>query len=332
MAIRSYDKPLFQPWNEDDFSGDLLVSAMTPVQKWMYRTLLQRAFFHSTRPDLPNDPELLWRLAGCESRKQWDENSAPVLEMFKLEQLGLPGESLLYQKRLRRDFDRLMDSREAYSDRGKKGAQTRWGTTEPADAPKVTQKELNALKLIPQYCRTLLGVRPEREDYYKAGIKELAEDYGGTQVVNAFEVWAKTYNGDTRFPIKEFVRVADQYLTNRVRQDNPELEKLCLDLYGIGGFAFTGKYKVALNALLEQFSAEEIVKGYSEFTANKDDFGMKWAPKDFCEGGATTVLAAISKRAEDKIKQDRYMEREVARMRDEASKDDSETEIVEERL
>ena len=330
MAIHSEDKPLYQPWNEDDFSGDLLVSAMTPVQRWMYRTLLQRAFFHSTRPDLPNDSEMLWRLAGCESRKQWDENAPPVLAMFKKEDVG--GSPMLYQKRLRSDWDKLMDIRDAYSERGTKGAQTRWGKPEPAEAPKVAQKEFNPLKLLPTYCRTLLGVRPEREDYYKKDIKELSTVYGGSQVVNAFEVWAKGYSGDSRYPIKEFIRVADQYLLGiNKRQDNPALENLCLRLYEIGGFAFTGKHKATLNQLLEQYPDTEIIGAYREFTANKDDFDMKRAPKDFCEGGATTVILAARKRTESKNQQEAMMEKRTAEMQREAESDVQE-EVIEEKL
>jgi len=327
MAIRPEDKPLYQPWNEDDFSGDLLVSAMTPVQKWMYRTLLQRAFFHSTRPDLPNDPELLWRLAGCESRKQWDDNAQPVLAMFKSEDVG--GIPMLYQKRLRADWDRLMDSREAFSDRGKKGAQTRWGAPEP---PKVTQKELNVFKMIPQRCRDILGLRPEREEYYKSELRELSDTYGGTKVVDAFELWAKGYNGETRYPVKEFIRVADQYLTGKVRQDNPLLEEACVRLYEIGSQAFTGKYRAILSQLLEEASTDELYKAYGEFVAGKDDFAMKHAPKDFCEGGAKAIIAANRKRAEQRIAQERLMNKATERMRQEAEAEQAEEEVVEEEL
>lgn len=328
------DKPLYMPWNEDDFSGDLLVSAMTPVQRWMYRTLLQRAFFHSTRPDLPSDPEMLWRLAGCESRKQWDDNSEPVLSMFKVEQLGLPGEALLYQNRLRKDWDRLMDSREAYSDRGKKGAHTRWGTEvkeeASVDTSNLPQRHLNPLKLLPALCRTLIGVRAEREDYYKKDLKELTAAYGGNPVIQSFERWAKTYNGDSRYPIKEFIRVADQYLNNRIREDNPELENLCLALYQIGNQVFAGKHRAALSILIDEFGSSELIRAYKEFISGKDDFDMKHSAKNFCEGGARTIVLATRQRLDSIAKQTQYIDKRAAEMEQEV--EEPEEEIVEEKL
>lgn len=327
-------KPAYMPWNEDDFSGDLLVSAMTPIQRWMYRTLLQRAFFHSTRPDLPADPEMLWRLAGCESREQWDSNAKPVLAMFKKEDLG--DTAVLYQKRLRRDYDTYRDKRDSYADRGKAGATARWGEPAPSsgsEPAKVLQKQLNPLKLLPGICRQLLGVRAEREEYYKQDLKELAETYGGTRVVEAFEKWAKSYSGDARYPIKEFIRVADQYLNDSLKASiHPDIDSLSVDLYNEGQQAFAGKYRHHLNALLASYSATEILSAYKEFISAKDDYQMQRAVRDFCEGGATTIIMAGRKRKEDKAKQDAYMDREAKRMQEEIKNVPVEEEIVEEEL
>jgi hypothetical protein len=54
-------KPSYMPWNEDAFWGDMGVRAMTALQRWMYRTLLQASFFCATRPYLPNNDNHLNR-------------------------------------------------------------------------------------------------------------------------------------------------------------------------------------------------------------------------------------------------------------------------------
>ena len=61
-------KPDYQPWNEEEFQADVFVRGMNWMQKHFYRALLQAAFFHSTRPYLPADDEVLWVLAGAESQ------------------------------------------------------------------------------------------------------------------------------------------------------------------------------------------------------------------------------------------------------------------------
>jgi len=112
-------KPLYQPWNEEAFRADLHVGAMTPTQRWMYRTLLQAAFFHSTRPYLPDDDAQLWLLAGCESPKQWERNKDVVRLMFI--PVEVAGARLLSQKRLLSDWNRIEEKREALAEAGRKG-------------------------------------------------------------------------------------------------------------------------------------------------------------------------------------------------------------------
>ena len=117
MAINK--KPLYQPWSEEEFCADLFVQHMTPLQRWMYRTLLQAAFFCSTRPYLPDDDALLWMLAGCESRQQWEANMEMVRGRF--EAVEQRGQRLLVQKRIVADWKRLQDRRRELSEQGRRG-------------------------------------------------------------------------------------------------------------------------------------------------------------------------------------------------------------------
>lgn len=111
-------KPLYQPWSEEEFLSDLFVQHMTHVQRWIYRTLLQSAFFCSTRPNLPDDDGVLWMLAGCENRQQWEENMEIVRARFM--PTDLRGQKVLVNKRLQSDWRRLECRRKEYTDRARK--------------------------------------------------------------------------------------------------------------------------------------------------------------------------------------------------------------------
>lgn len=130
MSTEGKRKPLYQPWNEEAFRADERVYAMTAEQRWMYRTSLQSAFFCSTRPYLPDDDAQLWMLAGCKSRQQWDENKDVVRSMFTA--VELDGVSLLSQKRLLADWNRLEEKRQMLAENGRKG---RKAQLKPSNSP-----------------------------------------------------------------------------------------------------------------------------------------------------------------------------------------------------
>ena len=95
--LQDSNKSLYQPWRHKDFKSDVFVQAMEPVARWMYLTLLHEAFDYSTRPYLPDDDNVLWLLAGCESKKQWSRYKDAIRDMFT--PLTLDGKKLLSQKR-----------------------------------------------------------------------------------------------------------------------------------------------------------------------------------------------------------------------------------------
>jgi hypothetical protein len=128
-------KPLYQPWNEEAFRADLQVGAMSPTQRWIYRTLLQAAFFHSTRPYLPDEDAQLWLLAGCESPRQWERNKDVVRAMFAT--VEIDGVRLLSQKRLLVDWDRLEEKRQMLSENGRRG---RKAQLELSNRPAIAQQ------------------------------------------------------------------------------------------------------------------------------------------------------------------------------------------------
>jgi hypothetical protein len=114
------NKPIYQPWSEEEFSADVDVQAMSPIQRWMYRTLCQKAFVCTTRPFPPNDDAILWKLAGCPSIAFWNQHKGPVREMFAPREID--GVQVLFRQRLADDWSKLQSIREAK----KRGAEARW--------------------------------------------------------------------------------------------------------------------------------------------------------------------------------------------------------------
>lgn len=117
--LSGQDKAFYQPWNEEEFQSDLYVRKMNQFEKWMYRALLQAMFFHSTRPYLPNDDQVLWMLADCDSYEFWIQHRTKVVARFCAE--NVQGKEMLSHGRVMRDWQRLLDKRESLAERGRSG-------------------------------------------------------------------------------------------------------------------------------------------------------------------------------------------------------------------
>lgn len=146
MAIDERSKAMYQPWNQEGFGADLRVRKMTNVQRWIYRTLLQEAFVCSTRPRLPDDDEELWMMADCEDINEWKSNKGPVLRMFQKVQVD--GVSLLANRRLDEDWDKILNIRESKSEAGRKSGETRRAKKD-AERTDVQQKATGVEHMLP---------------------------------------------------------------------------------------------------------------------------------------------------------------------------------------
>ena len=120
--MESNSKPLYQPWNEEEFQADVFVRGMTWLQRHLYRSLLQAMFFHTTRPYLPNDDDVLWVLAGAETPEMWEENKTKILKRFTV---CSESPHLLENKRVTADWDRLTDARSKMAELGQRSAVVR---------------------------------------------------------------------------------------------------------------------------------------------------------------------------------------------------------------
>jgi hypothetical protein len=123
MSLNGH-KALYQPWNEEEFQADAIVRSMTNLERWMYRALLQQAFVCSTRPYLPDNDNLLWRLAGCDSKVDWDKCKRTVRSMFV--KFSPDGQKLLKQKRVEMDWIRENEYRRKLSEKNRDNANKRW--------------------------------------------------------------------------------------------------------------------------------------------------------------------------------------------------------------
>jgi len=199
-------KPLYQPWNEEAFRADLQVGAMLPIQRWMYRTLLQSAFFHSTRPFLPDDDAQLWLLAGCENRKQWDRHKDVVRGMFA--QIEIDGERLLSRRRLLADWERIEEKRRALAEAGSKGGRAK-AKPEPSKCLSNAEPEVASAKQ-----EKLREVEEEKEEKVKtaAAPAEPAQTRRATPLLDGFQLDAEMIlfaNEHGADPIGEFDAFTD---------------------------------------------------------------------------------------------------------------------------
>jgi uncharacterized protein YdaU (DUF1376 family) len=112
-------------WCELDFWADREVVSMPRQARSFYRTLLQAAYWTSTRPYLPNDDAQLWNLADAGSIEDWQAHRQTVLAKFQPVTRG--GKSLLGHKRLLRDWKRIVAWHEQQKAAGKKSAESRRG-------------------------------------------------------------------------------------------------------------------------------------------------------------------------------------------------------------
>ena len=143
------------------------------------------------------------------------------------------------------------------------------------------------------------GVGIRDDDFAWNEIRTLNGAYGADRVLDAFETWAGM-NSDKgyRNPLSAFAKVAASLLFKpmAMTQEHPELDELSSDLYLAGDQSFNGKSRTALNDLLQKYPADEIKEAYLEFIENKDQSSIRFAPRDFAEGGARDVILARRKR------------------------------------
>lgn len=146
-------KPNFQKWDEQSFILDTL--HLSWLGRLIYRALLQEAWYGSMRPDLPNDDHELRKILDGVPEEIWNAHRDEVRSMFQSEIVD--EHSVLYQKRLRRDWTEIEDYRTKQAEHGKKAHAEKEA---PAQTPQTQNSQLS-LRINPD------DVRKVSEEAYK---------------------------------------------------------------------------------------------------------------------------------------------------------------------
>lgn len=288
-------KPLYQPWNEEEFRADVRVISMSPLQRYLYRTLLQASFFCSTRPYLPNNDEQLFQLAWCESKKQWDTTKVPILKMFTAVEIS--GEKLLKHKRVLSDWQRITKKRKALAKAGQKGgeanatARLKQGCSREGKRREAKEKvregeeiDVSFKNNITDTSLELLGVRISPDDSKWTDMNSYKRVKGQPETEEAFEKWAEVNQGnEIRYPLSEFLKVSERYFERFTPKVDPKPLVLELAFLSDGGVTFTQKQSLEIARLLEVYPEADIKAAFVEFIGGLDDYSRKFAAKDFTE-------------------------------------------------
>lgn len=309
------EKPLYQPWSEESFRSSIHVQAMSSVQRWMYRTLLQAMFCEATRPYLPNDDELLWKLAGCENKEQWLKNKEALLKQFKL----VENETLWENTRVTKDWLRLIDFREERSFSGRKGAESRWngraiapyGTAIANDGKEVKEVR-NISKLskaqfpdtkISEIWETLTGQKAEDKKLFRKELKELIHVYGEDAVFSQFEIWVEMNQGrGFKRPISLFIKQFESSaLLDLGVLKIGDINELAVRLSFLsGGNVVFGRFDLnGLANLSRDFTQEEIENVFKHFYSESGRDDLRWAAKNFLDKAPQMLLVARRLRQEE---------------------------------
>ncbi|MFO0823039.1 MAG: DUF1376 domain-containing protein [Gemmataceae bacterium] len=113
-------RPPFFAFYPADFANDINVEAMSTLQVGAYMLLLCKAWQAEPPASLPNDDQILARLARVDAAT-WAEIKAGVLVPFRVGEDGR-----LHSKRLRLEYDNAMQRMQANRDKARGAAKSRW--------------------------------------------------------------------------------------------------------------------------------------------------------------------------------------------------------------
>jgi uncharacterized protein YdaU (DUF1376 family) len=113
--------PAFQFFPRDWLTSRA-VTIMSPTQRGYYINLLAHAWLADVPGTLPNDPTVLWQLAGARRRADFERDGGFVLEQFRRNKSG----KLIYSERMIQERQAQKRRNLEKSDAGRRGASARW--------------------------------------------------------------------------------------------------------------------------------------------------------------------------------------------------------------
>lgn len=325
-------KPRVMQWDEQAFVADLDVQRMSVLERWCYRTLLNKAYWCDTRPYLPDNDDELWFLAGCESKEQWLSVKKNVIRKFSRQKNGK--KKVLAQKRLVEDWKIFISKLLKLQENGRLG-----GLAKAKLEPSVRQKEEVEVKdkdkrevegkeegadmsfknNITDKARSILGVRIFAGDQGWDEMNSLKRVHGGARVEEVFEEWASSVQDESvQYPLTTFLRVADGLIAGRSHKAST-VKPLILELSFMsdGAVTFNQKQSMEIARLAETYTVDEIKAAFREFVDGLDEFTTKFAAKDFSEK-AEQLIYTQRKRKEQTENTNRQLETIMAEERKKA--------------
>ena len=319
--------PIYQKWDEKSFLFD------TQHLHWMarslYRTLLQNAFHLPTRPDLPDDDEQLRQIACGGDVEVWAKHGPAVRAMFKPD----PDRKVLWQKRLRKDWQDL----EIYRQNQKERADKRWqkeradhqGEAQQSEAQQSTAQQSKEEKsraeqaALPTQCqrnaRASLSPSPSLPSLSfpsgngvndtPAALSDDSSDVGqklSSSVGQELSSSAKTASAESSLPPSDKSPCptsggGENQHQKRGQENQPhgqgnDVEYLQSVSVELGCQIPT---REAVQALLRKYPVAEIEAAFREYVDNLDYKDQPYAEKlFFADGGAAAVILARRRMAE----------------------------------
>jgi uncharacterized protein YdaU (DUF1376 family) len=249
--------PLHQKWSERDFLAD--TTHMSWLARMFYARLLQSAPHFTTRPDLPDDDDQLRKILGGVPKDVWNEHRDVVRAMFTADTVN--GINVLWQKRLREDWQGVEAYRKQQSDLAKR----KWAKRDAEAMPRQSEGTLSP-------CLGTAMVMP-RQSEGNANLCQVEEEGEGIGIslVNSIEP-AKS-NG----------------------QDIERLSGLCYTL------TRKTPNPVDVRKLLDDYRVAELESALREYVDGIEDRELPYVELSFfAQGGAVGVIHARRIRAEGK--------------------------------
>jgi uncharacterized protein YdaU (DUF1376 family) len=109
--------PWFKLWAEEMLRE---MRWLTSEQRGYLFSLMCEAWVSEPRGSMPINRDMIWRLAGADSKEKFEASSGAVLEMFEQS-----GERYWYRKLVNQDRE-IRQVSQSRSDAGKNGAKSRW--------------------------------------------------------------------------------------------------------------------------------------------------------------------------------------------------------------
>jgi uncharacterized protein YdaU (DUF1376 family) len=250
--------PIYQQWGEKDFAFDTM--QMHWLARLLYKDLLTKAWYLSTRPDLPADDIELQNILGV-TPEVWQEHKAAVRAMFTLDVTA----GVLWQKRLRNDWRDLYIYRQEQKKRAEKG----WA------ARKALQIKDEDAKALPR----------QSDGYASKGEQSRVEDINQVQnthdddVVPGASLGSATLQGEST--------------ANPTPPSAPsDKENQCVELsaFVFSKTGFQPPSSKSVRNLLDQYDLDLIKEGFLDAIWEKSKKDVLGTVKLFFQGGAPGII------------------------------------------